>query len=92
MKKFINTKAVALKYKAYEDNAPKIVAKGKGEMAKKIIEKAKEFDLPIFQNELLVENLIKVKTEEIPPELYKAVAEVFVWLHKIEQNAELSRR
>ncbi|MEO1923659.1 MAG: EscU/YscU/HrcU family type III secretion system export apparatus switch protein [Nautiliaceae bacterium] len=92
MKKFINTKAVALKYKAYEDNAPKIVAKGEGEIAKKIIEKAKEFDLPIFQNELLVENLIKVKTEEIPPELYKAVAEVFVWLHKVEQNAELSRR
>ncbi|WP_456471033.1 EscU/YscU/HrcU family type III secretion system export apparatus switch protein [Caminibacter sp.] len=92
MKKFINTKAVALKYKAYEDNAPKIVAKGKGEIAKKIIEKAKEFDLPIFQNELLVENLIKIQTEEIPPELYKAVAEVFVWLHKVEQNAELSRR
>jgi flagellar biosynthesis protein len=91
MKKFINTKAVALKYKAYEDNAPKIVAKGKGEIALKIIQKAKEFDIPLFQNELLVDTLLKVQSEEIPPKLYEAVAEVFVWLYNIEKNAQLSR-
>ena len=92
MKKFTNTKAVALKYKAYEDNAPKIVAKGRGEIAEKIIQKAKEFDIPLFQNELLVDTLLKVESEEIPPKLYEAVAEVFVWLYNIEQNAQLSRR
>jgi len=91
MKKFINTKAVALKYKAYEDNAPKIVAKGKGEIALKIIQKAKEFDIPLFQNELLVDTLLKVQSEEIPPKLYEAVAEVFVWLYNVEKNAQLSR-
>ena len=90
MKKSINM-AVALKYKAYEDNAPKIVAKGKGELAKKIIQKAKEFDIPMFQNELLVESLINTKTEEIPPELYEAVAKVFAWLYNLEKKAELSR-
>jgi flagellar biosynthesis protein len=92
MKKSINTKAVALKYKAYEDNAPKVVAKGKGEIAKKIIQKAKEFDVAIFENEVLADMLLKVEIdEEIPPELYKAVVDVFIWLHKLENRAELSR-
>ena len=92
MRKFTNIKAVALKYKAYEDNAPKIVAKGKGDIAKKIIEKAKEFDIPLFQNEILVDSLLKVEGEEIPPKLYQVVAEVFAWLYSVEKKAELSRR
>ena len=90
MKKFTNIKAAALKYKAYENLAPKIVAKGKGEIAKKIIQKAKKFDIPLFQNELLVDSLLKVNNDEIPPELYQAVAEVFVWLYNLEQKAKLS--
>jgi flagellar biosynthesis protein len=92
MKKFINTKAVALKYKAYEDAAPKIVAKGEGEIARKIIQKAKEFDVPLFQNEALVNSLLNVKDEEIPPHLYEAVAKVFVWLVSLEEKAQLSGR
>ena len=92
MKKFTNTKAVALKYKAYEDLAPKVVAKGKGEIAKKIIEKAKEFDVPFFQNEELVNMLLSVEVgEEIPPKMYEAVVEVFVWLYKLEDKAQLSK-
>ena len=90
MKKSTNIKAVALKYKAYEDLAPRIVAKGKGDIAKKIIQKAKEFDIPLFQNEILVDSLLKVNSEEIPPGLYKAVAEVFVWLYRLEEKAKLS--
>jgi len=91
MKKYTNTKAVALKYKAYEDMAPKIIAKGKGEIAKKIIQKAKEFDIPLFQNEVLVDSLLKVQNEEIPPKLYSAVAEVFVWLYKLEDKVKFSK-
>ena len=92
MKKFTNTKAVALKYKAYEDLAPKVVAKGKGELAKKIIQKAKEFDVPLFQNEELVNMLLNVDiNEEIPKEMYEAVVEVFIWLYKLEEKAELSK-
>ena len=92
MKKSINTKAAALKYKAYEDNAPKVIAKGKGEIAKKIIEKAKKFDIPLFQNEALADMLLNVEVgEEIPPELYKAVVEVFIWLRKLEERAQISK-
>ena len=92
MKKFTNIKAVALKYKAYEDLAPKVIAKGKGELAKKIIEKAKEFDVPLFQNETLADMLLNVEVgEEIPPQMYNAVVEVFVWLYKLEEKAQLSK-
>ena len=91
MKKSTNTKAVALKYKAYEDLAPKVIAKGKGELAEKIIEKAREFDVPLFQNEELVNMLLNVEVgEEIPPKMYEAVVEVFVWLYKLEEKAQLS--
>jgi len=91
MKKFTNTKAVALKYKAYEDNAPKVVAKGKGTLAEKIIEKAKEFDVPIFQNEDLANMLLNVEVgEEIPPKMYEAVVEVFIWLYNLEEKVKLS--
>jgi len=92
MKKYTNTKAVALKYKAYEDLAPKVIAKGKGEIARKIIEKAKEYDIPMFQNEELANMLLSVDiNEEIPKEMYEMVVEVFVWLYKIEQKAQLSK-
>ena len=92
MKKFTNTKAVALKYKAYEDNAPKIIAKGKGEIAKKIIEKAKKYDVPMFQNEEIANMLLDVEVgEEVPAKMYNAVVEVFVWLYKLEEKAQLSR-
>ncbi|NPA11211.1 MAG: flagellar biosynthesis protein FlhB [Epsilonproteobacteria bacterium] len=92
MKKSLNTKAVALKYKAYEDNAPKVLAKGKGVLAEKIIQKAKEFDVPLFQNEVLAEMLLNVDVgEEVPPKMYNAVVEVFVWLHKLEERAQMSK-
>ena len=91
MKKYTNTKAVALKYKAYEDNAPKVIAKGKGEIAKKIIEKAKKYDVPIFCNEALADMLLNVEVnEEIPPKMYEVVVEVLVWLYKLEEKAQLS--
>jgi len=93
MKKSVNTnKAVALKYKTYEDLAPKVLAKGKGELAAKIIEKAKIYDIPLFQNEALADMLLNVEVgEEIPPKMYKAVVDVFVWLYKLEEKAQLSK-
>ncbi len=92
MKKFTNTKAVALKYKAYEDLAPKVIAKGKGEIAKKIIERAKKYDVPLFQNEEMANMLLNVDVgEEIPAKIYESVVEVFVWLYKLEEKAQLSK-
>lgn len=87
----INAKAVALKYEQQKKEAPKVIAKGKGEIALKIIEKAKEFEIALFQNAALVDSLIDLEIDEqIPPRLYNAVVEVFVWLHKSEQKAQLS--
>ena len=92
MKKFTNTKAVALKYKAYEDLAPKVIAKGKEEIAKKIIEKAKKYDIPLFQNEEMANMLLNVDVgEEIPAKIYESVVEVFIWLYKLEEKAQLSK-
>ena len=86
-------KAVALKYDQDKSSAPKVVAKGQGEIAKKILQKADEFDIPIFKNKALAESLLKLDVDEqIPPNLYKAVAEVFVWLMNAEQKAQLSRK
>ncbi len=84
-------KAVALQYQKNSNQAPKVVAKGKGEIADKILQKAKEFEVPIFQNEALANSLLSLDVDEqIPPNLYQAVAEVFVWLMQSEKKAQLS--
>ena len=81
-------KAVALKYDKSGQGAPKVIAKGQGEIAQKIKEKAQEFDVPIFQNEALASSLLNLDLDEqIPANLYKAVAEVFVWLMQSEKKA-----
>lgn len=88
----MDKKAVALKYQEDGQSAPKVVAKGKGQIAEKIMQKAKEFDVPIFQNRALAESLLNLDLDEqIPPNLYKAVAEVFVWLMKSEKKAQMSK-
>ena len=77
-------KAVALGYNRSQDNAPKVLASGAGEIANKIISLAKEHDIPIKEDPDLIEILSKVEVnQEIPPNLYKAVAEIFSFLYKI---------
>ena len=77
-------KAVALGYNRSQDNAPKVLASGAGEIANKIISLAKEHDIPIKEDPDLIEILSKVEVDqEIPPNLYKAVAEMFSFLYKI---------
>ncbi len=77
-------KAVALKYDAAKNTAPKVTAKGEGKTAQKIIEIAKENDIPIKEDKDLVEMLSKIELDrEIPPEMYKAIAEVFSFIYKL---------
>lgn len=77
-------KAVALGYNRSQDNAPKVLASGAGEIANKIISLAKEHDIPIKEDPDLIEILSKVEVnQEIPPNLYKAVAEIFSFLYKV---------
>jgi flagellar biosynthesis protein len=77
-------KAVAIKYES-TDNAPKVVAKGRGYIADKIIQLAKQHGVPLKEDEALVEILSKLDIyEEIPIELYKAVAEILVFVYKLK--------
>ncbi len=88
----MDKKAIALKYEEDGSSAPKVVAKGKGAIAQNIMQKADEFDIPIFQNKALADSLLSLDLDEqIPANLYKAVAEVFVWLMKSEKKAQISR-
>ena len=80
---------------AYEpgDEAPKILAAGKGEVAERIIEKAKENDVPFYQDNKLAETLSKLQIgDTIPPELYDVVAEILVFVDDMDKmKAKLSR-
>ena len=80
-------KAVALKYDREKSGAPKVVASGKGEVANNIIKLAQEHDIFIKKDADLVELLSKIElNKEIPPMLYKAVAEVFGFIYKITDD------
>ncbi|MCD6295010.1 MAG: EscU/YscU/HrcU family type III secretion system export apparatus switch protein [Deltaproteobacteria bacterium] len=77
-------KAIALKYDKRKDNAPKLTAKGKDDIAEKIIEIAKENRVPIYPDKDLVQVLEALDMDfEIPVELYRAVAEVLVFVHDL---------
>jgi len=74
--------AVALHYD--RSGAPRVVAKGRGSLGEKIIEVAKANNIPIEENEVLAGALSNVELgEEIPSELYKAVAEVLVFVLRL---------
>ncbi len=89
---FLKRKAAALKYQSGIDNSPKVVASGRGFVADNIIAKAKEFDVPFFKNEALANSLLDINiSENIPPKLYKAVAEVFIWLLSSERDAQVQK-
>lgn len=77
-------KAVALRYNPDQENAPRVVASGKGATAENIIKVAELHNLPIQKDEDLVELLSKVEIDrEIPEKLYTAVVEVFSFVYKI---------
>jgi flagellar biosynthesis protein len=80
-------KAVALKYDDASSKAPKVVASGKGEIASKIIQRAKEHDVALFSNPELVSSLLNLELDqEIPTQLYQAVADIFIWLMQNESK------
>lgn len=77
--------AIALEY-AKHDKAPKVIASGKGYLADKIVEKAKEEDIPIHKDSKLAKSLEDIEIGEyIPPELYKVVAEVLVFVDAMDK-------
>lgn len=82
-------KAVALKYDRKKDNAPRVIAKGRGEIAEKIIEVAKAHNVPLYEDKNLIQILEALDLEtEIPPELYRAVAEVLAFIYRLNGPAK----
>lgn len=75
-------KAVALKYDKQKDDAPRVVAKGQGQVAENIIELAKKYDIPIKDDPDLIEVLSSLEINEaIPSEIYVAVAELLAFVY-----------
>ena len=76
--------AVALAYHAGEV-APKVIAKGRGLIAENIIARATEHGIYVHQSKELVSLLMQVELDrQIPPELYRAVAELLAWLYSVD--------
>ena len=81
-----NKTAVALKYDK-DDTAPIIIAKGRGLVADKIIKKAKQSDVQIYEDEELSKKLINLDIgQDIPPELYTAVAELLAFIYQMDKE------
>ncbi len=79
--------AVALAYRQ-GSVAPRVVAKGRGEMAARIIERAKASDVFVHESPQLVNLLMQVDLDsQIPSELYQAVAEVLAFVYYLERQA-----
>lgn len=83
-----NRRAVALRYDPARDKAPKLVAKGKGLVADQILALARKNYIPVRQDPNLVQVLSKLNLDqEVPPQLYQAVASILAFLYRINRKA-----
>ena len=81
--------AVALKYNTETDTVPKVTARGEGLIAERIIELARENQVPIKEDPDLVQILSQVDiNKEIPPSVYKVVAELLAFVYKLNSKYE----
>ena len=77
--------AIALEYDP-DDEAPRVIALGKGALAERIIERAKEADVPIHRDDKLADTLSRLEIGDmIPPELYEVVAEILVFVDSVDK-------
>jgi flagellar biosynthesis protein len=83
--------AVALRYKPENDRAPKLVAKGQGYLAEKILELARQHHIPMREDKNLLQILSRLDlNQEIPAEVYKAVAEILAFIYRLS-NRQLTK-
>jgi flagellar biosynthesis protein len=79
--------AVALRYDEEKDASPRVIARGKGTVAEKILEIAEKNDIPIREDADLAQSLAQLDLGEmIPGELYPAVAEVLAYVYRINNR------
>ncbi len=84
------TSAAALKYDG--ENAPKLVAKASGILAEKIIEKAKQHDIHIHNDPILLSVLSRLELgDEIPKNLYLAVAKIIAFAYYLQGKCPASK-
>lgn len=80
-------KAAALSYEKGKDTAPRVVASGRGHIAEKIIDIAKENKVPLFKDEGSAEILCSTPVgSEIPEALYQAIAEIYAVIFRMEKG------
>ena len=85
IKKDKKKQAIALEYDP-NDMAPRVIASGTGQLADKIIEKAKEAAVPVHQDSKLADTLSRLEIGDmIPPELYEVVAEILVFVDAMDK-------
>jgi flagellar biosynthesis protein len=90
-RKNIRKSAVAIQYDRKTMSAPRLVGKGRGIVAERLIALAKEHGVPIVEDKLLVETLDKLNlNQEIPAELYQVIAEILVAVYKAETTFKKS--
>ena len=86
-------KAVALRYDMDRDQAPRVIAKGRGHVAENILAVAQKSTIPVYQNKTLVNMLMALDIDrEIPPELYRTIAEVMAYVYRIDKKAKDKKR
>jgi FlhB-like protein len=79
--------AAALKYDRQKDAAPKVVAKGRDYLANKILEIARQFKVPVYEDAKLVKFLYKLDIDqEIPPEVYEVVARILAFVYSLDKK------
>jgi flagellar biosynthesis protein len=80
-------RAAALRYDKDKNGAPTVIAAGAGLIADRIVEIAREQGLPVREDPALAEALARLELEqEIPADLFAAVAEVLVWAYRLEKK------
>jgi len=80
-------KAVAIEYEVGRDSAPTVTAKGEGFVARRIVEIAQAADVPVVEDAALVSALLSLELgQQIPVELYEAVARVLSWIYRLEKG------
>ncbi|MMZ44599.1 Flagellar biosynthetic protein FlhB [compost metagenome] len=77
------TRAAVIRYDKEKDNAPVVVAQGRGDVARKIIEKAKESNIALQEDAFLLDNLFSLDLgNQVPPQLYQVVAEILLLVRR----------
>ncbi len=85
--------AIAIKYDREKDNAPRVIAKGLRLKAEKLREIAKQFNIPVMRNVALANALYRVEVgQEVPEDLYDAVAEVLNFVFALKQEHEARQK